>query len=124
MERRDGYEMETEDRGEYIWVLTRGPQLTAEISMAYWDEIAEICDERHSKKILIEKDFPESVGPRDMVAMAEHLGNILPGFKIAFHDRHGHDAINELGKKLARNRDVMMQVFDDPREAEKWLKAN
>jgi hypothetical protein len=119
-----GYDIEFDDRTEYVWVLTSGPELSSEISKSYWNEIAEWCRGRDCRKILIEKDFPRSVGPRDMVEMAEHLGAVLPGYKIAFHDRHGHNAINELGKKLARNRNVIMQVFDDAREAEKWLLAN
>ena len=59
-----------------------------------------------------------------MLLMADHLGNLLPGRRIAFVDRHRHDPINELGKKLARNRDVMMQIFDSVAKAEKWLRAN
>ena len=118
------YEIEMEDRGEYLWVLAGGDQLTAQISAAYWNEIAEKCFELGKSKILIEKDFKKSVGPGEMLEMATHLGQLLPEKRIAFIDRHGHESINELGKKLARNRDVMMQTFKDVREAEKWLLAN
>jgi hypothetical protein len=59
-----------------------------------------------------------------MLEMAETLGNLLPGQRIAFYDRYDHSSINELGKKLARNRDVMMQTFKNVQDAEKWLRAN
>jgi len=44
--------------------------------------------------------------------------------RVAFIDRFRHGSINELGKKLARNRDVMFQVFENIHDAEKWLGAN
>lgn len=119
-----GYTLEVEDREFYLYALASGERLTAQISAAYWNEIAGRCFENNIERILIEKDFPEAVGPEDMLLMAQHLGNLLPGRRIAFVDRHRHDPINELGKKLARNRDVMMQLFDTVERAEKWLRAN
>lgn len=118
------YTLQMEDRGEYLFAVAAGERLTADISIAYWNEIAKKCFDIGLRKVLIEKDFPETVGPVEMVQMAEHLGRLLPGYKIAFHDRHGHASINELGKKLARNRDVMMQLFSYFDDAEKWLLAN
>jgi len=49
---------------------------------------------------------------------------VLPHGKVAFIDRRQHGPINELGKKLARNRDVLFQVFDYVGEAQKWLLVN
>lgn len=118
------YNLEMEDRGGYLWVLVSGDSLTADISRRYWEEIAEKCDELGCDKILIEKNFRESVGPGDMLVMADNLGKLLPARRIAFYDRFDHSSINELGKKLARNRDVMMQTFKDVHDAEKWLLAN
>ncbi len=119
-----GYILKMEDREGYLYALASGERLTAQISAAYWNEIAGRCFEEDVERILIEKDFPEAVGPEDMLLMADHLGNLLPGRRIAFVDRHRHDPINELGKKLARNRHVIMQIFDSVAKAEKWLRAN
>jgi len=118
------YELTLEDRGEYLYALAGGELLTAQISAAYWNEIAEKCFEIGTDKILIEKNFVKTVGPADMLEMATYLGSLLPKRKIAFVDRFGHENINELGKKLARNRDVMMQVFRNVGDAELWLLAN
>ena len=120
----DEYEIKMETRGEYLLVMVGGQKLTADIAVSYWNEIANACEERSVTKVLIEKDFPLSVGPAEMVRMADHVGNILPGRKIAFCDRYSHESINELGKKLARNRQVMMQLFDNVQDAERWLLAN
>ena len=124
MENEKPYTLEMESRGDYLWVLAAGKKLTAAISAAYWDEIADKCAELGIRKVMIEKDFREPVGPQDMIIMAEHLSKVLPGGHVAFLDRRNHDSINELGKKLARNRDVMMQIFKNTGEAEKWLRAN
>ena len=118
------YTLEIEERDGYMYALAGGKRLTAQISAAYWNEITGRCFETGCSKILIEKNFPEGVGPADMLLMADHLAKLLSGRKIAFVDRFHHDEINELGKKLARNRDVMMQLFDNVPEAEKWLLAN
>lgn len=118
------YDIEMEDRGEYLHVIVGGERLTAPLSAAYWNEIAGKCFELDKSKILIEKNFKESVKAPEMLQMAENLGQLLPMRKIAFYDRYGHENINELGKKLARNRDVMMQIFKNVEDAEKWLLAN
>ncbi|HTK26712.1 MAG TPA: hypothetical protein VL327_09150 [Pyrinomonadaceae bacterium] len=118
------YDIKIEDRGEYLYVLVGGEKLTALIAASYWDEIAGKCFELEKMKILIEKNFEESVGPAEMIQMGSHLGKLLPTRRIAFLDRWGNDEINSLGKKLARNRDIMMQVFQNVNDAEKWLLAN
>jgi hypothetical protein len=118
------YDIKMEDRGEYLYVLVGGKQLTAIVAAAYWNEIAGKCFELEKMKILIEKDFVKPVGPPEMIQMSGHVAKLLPTRRIAFLDRQGHDEINLLGKKLARNRDVMMQVFENIDDAEKWLLAN
>jgi hypothetical protein len=118
------YTIEMEDREDYLWVLVGGEELTAEISAQYWNEISEHCAATGYNRVLIEKDFKWSVGPDQMILMAEHLSRVLPHGKVAFIDRQRHDAINELGKKLARNRDVLFQVFEYVGDAQKWLLAN
>jgi hypothetical protein len=105
-------------------VLVGGEKLSPQISAAYWNEIAQKCFELGKHKILIEKEFKESVSAAEMVQMSAYLGQLLPTRRIAFVDRFGHEEINELGKKLARNRDVMMQIFSNARDAEHWLLAN
>ncbi|MEO8648407.1 MAG: hypothetical protein ABI539_04495 [Acidobacteriota bacterium] len=118
------YKLSVEDRGEYLYALVGGEKLTANIAAAYWNEIAGHCFDLKKDKILIEKDFVEGVGPAEMLEMATLVGDLLPNRKIAFIDRFEHRDINELGKKLARNRLVMMQIFDGIDEAERWLLAN
>lgn len=118
------YTIEMEDRDGYLYVLVSGDKLTANIAAGYWNEIAERCFEEDNRKILIEKSFKESATVEELLLMADLLGNLLPNHWIAFVDRFRHDNINELGKRLARNRNVMMQIFADVDEAARWLGAN
>lgn len=124
MQEGKGYTLSMEQRDGYLYAVAGGEQLTAQISASYWNEIAGRCFETGCDKILIEKHFIKPVGPGEMLLMADHLGKLLPGRHIAFVDRFQHGEINELGKKLARNREVMMQVFTTVADAEKWLRAN
>ena len=118
------YTIEMDERGEYIYVLVTGDKLTANIAAGYWNEIAQKCFEIDCRKILIEKNFKEGVGPDEMLHMADHVGGLLPNRSIAFVDRYNHDSINELGKPLARNRSITMQIFDNVDDAERWLRVN
>jgi hypothetical protein len=118
------YKIKMEDRGEYLYVLVGGGKLTPEIAGEYWREIAGACFEQGKSKIMIEKDFAETVSPAEMLQMGTYLGTILATKKIAFIDRHGNEDINELGKKIARNRNVKMQTFRNVKEAESWLLAS
>lgn len=115
------YYIELEDRGEYLYALVGGEELSPEIARMYWDEIAEKCAELRKSKIMIEKDFSQSVSPPEMLEMAAYLGKILAGTKIAFYDRYKNEGINELGKVLARNHGVKMRIFSNLQDAEKWL---
>lgn len=124
METGKSYSINLEDRGYYLYALIGGARLTAEISAAYWREIAAKCTELGRTKILIEKDFAESVSPIEMLQMGTYLGELLANRKIAFLDRYGNEGINELGKKIARNNDVKMQIFRTVKDAEDWLLAN
>src|SRR4028118_1862835 len=115
------YTIKLEDRGAYLYALVGGKKLTPEIAAAYWREIAGACFELEKSKIMIEKDFTETVSPLEMVHMGTFLGELLATRQIAFLDRYGNDELNELGKKIARNRDVKMQIFKNTQDAERWL---
>lgn len=118
------YKIKLENRGEYLYALVGGEMLTPEIAKLYWDEIAEKCSAAEKSKILIEKDFAQSVSAPEMLEMGAYLGKILAGKKIAFIDRHINASVNELGKVVARNQGVIMRIFNNIEEAEKWIESN
>jgi hypothetical protein len=118
---KDSYAIHFEDRGGYLYVLVGGETLTPEIARQYWDEIADECKRLGKAKVMIEKDFIKTVSPPQMLEMGVYLGKVLPGSKIAFLDRYKNESINELGKKIARNQGVKLQLFENSEAAEKWL---
>lgn len=115
------YTIRLENRGSYLYALVGGQSLTPEIAKMYWDEIAEKCAELSKSKLLVEKDFPEHVSAPEMLEMGVYLGSILAGKKIAFVDRYKNEDVNELGKVIARNKGVIMRIFENIEQAEKWL---
>ena len=118
------YTIKLDDRREYLYAFVSGEILTPEIAKQYWDEIANKAFEIRQTKIMIEKDFAQSVSAAEMLEMGTYLGGILSTKKIAFLDRHGNVAINNLGQKIALNRGVNMKVFENIEDAEEWLKAS
>jgi len=52
--------------------------------------------------------------------MGVYLGEILSE-KKAFLDQYKNEGINELGKVIARNQGVIMRIFKNTDDAEKWL---
>lgn len=124
MDAEKPYSIQMEDRGEYLYALVSGEKVTPEIGKSYWTEILQRCDELGVNKILIEKNFVETVSMQEVVQGSASMGEFLRGRKIAVIDRYDHDEISELGKKIARSRDIMVQIFRDAAKAEKWLLAN
>lgn len=121
MNENKAYKISLEDRGNYLYALVGGEMLTPEIAKMYWDEIAVKCSALERSKILIEKDFANSVSPPEMLEMGVYLGEILAGKKIAFLDRYKNQDVNELGKVVARNQGVILRIFENIEDAEKWL---
>lgn len=118
------YKIEMEHRGEYLYALVSGEKVTPEIGRSYWTDILRRCDELGLGKILIEKNFVETVSMQEVVQGGSQMGEFLKGYKIAVIDRYAHDDVSELGKRLARNQNVMVQIFTDTAKAAKWLLAN
>jgi hypothetical protein len=118
------YELETENRGTYLYAIVGGLKVTPEIALGYWREIIDECDELGLSKILLEHNFVEMISMAEMVEIIGPVGELLKGRMFAFLDRYGHYDVPEAGKTILRGHEVKMQLFRDVDEAEKWLLAN
>lgn len=117
------YTISIENRGEYLYVLVGGEILTAAISKQYWDEITEETIRLEKTKILIEKNFPQTVSVAEMYEMGVNVSKFFETKFIAFVDRFGNPDINYFGQMVAENRGVKMKVFENVTQAEKWLNS-
>lgn len=117
------YNISFENRPQYLYVYVSGEHDSYEISRRYWQEVADECARTNSGKVLIEEDIAEDVSMGEMYRLASELPQFgFVGVRIAFVDRYieQHD-LNQFGELVAGNRGLNAKVFNDVKEAEKWL---
>ncbi len=119
------YRITFEFRPEYLYVYVSGERDSYEISRQYWQEVADFCGEKKVKKVLIEEDIPEAVSMMEVYRFASEIPLMgFFGIRVAFVDRftEQHD-LNQFGELVAVNRGLYGKLFNDIKEAEKWLLA-
>lgn len=121
------YELEFEERRNYLYAYVSGDKDSVEICTKYWREIAAECQRTKYNKVLIVESIRETVSTTEMYEIASEIPNMmgLLGVKIAFVDRYiGQRPVNEFGGLVATNRGTYAKLFDTVEEAEKWLLSN
>jgi len=118
------YQLEFDDRGEFIHATVSGKRVTREIALAYWRDIIDKCENTGCSKIFLDHNFEEMISMQEMVEVIGPVGEMLQGRLLSFYDRFGHYDIPEAGKMILRSHNVKMQIFHDIHEAERWLLAN
>ena len=118
------YELETENRGSYLYAVVGGLRVTPEIGLGYWREIVDECEELGLSKILLVHNFVTMISMSDMLEVIGPVADLLKGRTFAFVDTRGHNDIPEAAKPILRSLNVKMQLFDNVERAEKWLLAN
>ncbi|HEX9959596.1 MAG TPA: hypothetical protein VGB00_01520 [Pyrinomonadaceae bacterium] len=75
---------------------------------------------------MIEEDIVEEVSLLEMYQIAAEIPQMgFAGVLIAIVDRFLEQrALNEFGEPVATNRGLRAKVFNDVKEAEKWLLEN
>lgn len=117
------YELNFEYRPQYLYVFVAGEKDSYEISMAYWQEIAEECKKSNTRKVLIEEDLVEAITMNETYRLASQLPLMgFYGVRIAFVDlRDEQNNLNQFGETVANNRGLHCRVFNNAEDAEKWL---
>jgi hypothetical protein len=120
------YRISFEQRPEYLYAFVCGDRDSLEISLAFWREIAAECERTEARKVLIEEAIEESVSLLEMYQIAAEISQMgFTSVSIAFVDRFlEQQDVNEFGELVATNRGLLGKVFNDVREAEKWLAEN
>lgn len=113
-----------EDRLGYLYAEVAGPRDSRAISTAYWMRIAEHCEARKARKLMVVKNLGEYEGERDMVDMVDALIAMGMGrLKVAFVTAHVEEMGRlEHGEILANERGANGRVFESTSLAERWLR--
>jgi hypothetical protein len=116
------YTLQVEQRNDYLYFQVEG-DASYETGMGFWREIGSKCKNLGYKKLLIKENLEGQVSDAEMfwiTARFREFGFI--GKKIAFIDRYAnHDYGNGFGQLVASNRGILMRIFKDIDEAEKWI---
>lgn len=117
------YNLEFEERTDYLYAYVSGDKDSVEICTQYWREIADECRRTKCRKVLIVEDIKESVSTTEMYQIASEIPDMdFSGIKIAFVDQYiEQHAVNEFGGLVATNRGLNVKLFNTAEEAEKWL---
>jgi hypothetical protein len=117
------YNLEFEERTDYLYAFVSGDKDSVEICTQYWREIADECRRTKCSKVLIVEDIKESVSTTEMYQIASEIPDMdFSGIKIAFVDQYiEQHAVNEFGGLVATNRGLNVKLFNTAEEAEKWL---
>lgn len=117
------YSIYFEEREKYLYAFVTGERDSLEISMLFWNEIADKCRAVKCEKLLVEEDFPETIQTVDMYRLGEFLAGLkLTAIKTAFVDRRlDQQDLNRFGLMVAQNRGLWGMIFNNSDEAEKWL---
>jgi hypothetical protein len=117
------YNLEFEERTDYLYAYVSGDNHKLDIVRQYWSEIAEECRRTKCGKLLIVKNIKEIISKTEMYQIASEVqGMGFFGIKIAFVDQYVEQyAVNKFGELVANNRSIYIKVFNTVEEAENWL---
>jgi hypothetical protein len=117
------YNLTFEYRRQHLYAFVTGEKDSYEISRQYWQEIADECARSGIKRVLIEEDIKENLSMHDTYKLASEILQLgFFGIRIAFVDRQNEQQqLNQFGETVASNRGLLVRVFNNANEAEKWL---
>lgn len=118
------FTLQFEQRDDYLYVFVSGPTDNLDVSTRSWKRIHAKVAELGRERVLVEEEFPNQLTTMEMFKVAELISDLFRGeARIAHVDRRAADIdLNKFGETVAVNRGVSGRVFDNVRDAEKWLR--
>ncbi len=113
-----------EDRPGYLYAEVTGPRDSPDISLTYWQLVAEQCRLRNTKRLLVFEKLGEHEGERDTPAMVDAIIALgMDRLQIAFVvGRVDQLSRMEHAEILAMERGANGRVFGSMAVAERWLR--
>jgi len=118
------FQIRFDARTDHLRAFVTGPRDSKEVSRGFWRQIAEECLRQGLHKVLVEEDFPNPISEVELYELITQAEDLLRRLRIAFVDRRAeHAASNRFAETVARNRGLVVRIFDDIDAAARWLTA-
>ena len=117
------YKITFEDRENYLYSYVETSENGAAVLLGYWREIADAVKRFDATRLMVQKGKAPEASTSDSFTVAASLREMgLDGIPIALVKHQSVSAeSNRFVENVARNRGVLMSVFDNAPDAEKWL---
>src|SRR5688572_30803071 len=116
------YELNFEQRPDYLFAKVTADTITTETAIAYIQEIGAKCAELKFSRVMIYRDIPAVISTGSIYFLVHDLASILRGVKVAFVNPHPE---NQKGLDFATlfgsNRGGKFSLHSDIASAEEWL---
>jgi hypothetical protein len=115
-----------EFRDDHVHVqLGKGFQVDPEWRDEVWENVRKVCEERGSRRVLVEGYVPNGDRSSDEVIAAGERAGTVPKLWLAFHlENFEPTEQSELFEAIAASRGVRVRFFGEPEDALSWLRAN
>ncbi len=116
------YQLQFEDRGDYLYAHLSGADSFA-ASLLYWNDIADEIGRLGYHKLLVHESMAGHISGREMYDLIMDLkDSSLKDVQIAFYDEMSSDTfLNNLGKLIANHRGGSVRLFSRLDEAQRWI---
>jgi 3-dehydroquinate synthetase len=123
MSQEKPYEIQFDYKEKYLSALVTGEKDSLEVSLLFWKEIFDECENKNYKRILIQENFRNDISAIDMYILGEKLIEIAPkNISAAFVDEQIQQMeMNKFTETVIYNRGGKGRAFADHKEAVKWL---
>jgi 3-dehydroquinate synthetase len=123
MSQEKPYEIQFDYKEKYLSALVTGEKDSLEVSLLFWKEIFDECENKNYKRILIQENFRNDISAIDMYILGEKLIEMAPkNISAAFVDEQIQQMeMNKFTETVIYNRGGKGRAFADHKEAVKWL---
>lgn len=118
------YTLSLEERDGYLHAVIEGEKDSYDTTMGACTQIAAACKGRRAKKALVEHKVHGRLSTLEIFKIASQLPDLFQEVWVAFVIHVATTPDNpEFLETVAKNRGGRGRLFEDPREAEGWLRS-
>jgi 3-dehydroquinate synthetase len=117
------YNIQFDYQEKFLSAMVTGEKDSLEVSIMFWKEIFDECENKNYKRILIQENFKNDISAIDMYILGEKLIEMAPkNISAAFVDEQIQQLeMNKFTETVIYNRGGKGRAFSDHQEAINWL---